>query len=656
MQGGIHPDYTGETYVGLLRAVKEAAPQIHIHAFSPLEISQGARSLGIDVGSFLARLKDEGLGTLPGTAAEILDDEVRRVLCPDKINTAEWLNVVASAHRIGLRTTATIMFGHMERAHSWAAHLLAVRDLQELTGGFTEFVPLPFVHFEAPLYLKGQARRGPTWRETLLMHAVARLALHPLIVNIQASWVKLGPDGAKGARGRRKDRRHPDEQYFAAERLTARYTAGTHGHLTRNRPAAGATHDPLRRGRSSAFARAIGPHLLTPVVQTPLRGVALVWCRTGGAAMSKRVEARGRKRSRGHARRRSRGIATCDHEGAELPGDVLVVAQKIISKAEGRIVRLAEVESSPEALGLARISGKDPRIVELILRESEEIVRCVPGLIIARHRLGVVLANAGIDQSNIGAGDEAEEALLWPLDADASADRLRREIAGSGTIAVIVNDVSAAPGAKVRSAPPSDSRDWRAWSTCAAAPICSAASCRAPRSGRPTRSPPQPRWSWVRPPKAGRPSSCAACLTSNGRRQAPARSRANASSTYSRKMRTHAQELMWPREQARRRARTETVRGCRAYARSRVCCPAMRWMALARYSGDWAPVTMTLPPKIKHGTSSMPASLALFASFSTRSTSASLARSRRTKSPSMPQSTAARISVFGSLRSAPSAK
>jgi FO synthase len=199
MQGGINPDYTGETYVDLLRAVKEAAPQIHLHAFSPLEISQGARSLGIDVASFLARLKDEGLGTLPGTAAEILDDQVRRVLCPDKINTEEWLRVVASAHRVSLRTTATIMFGHMETARSWATHLLAIRDLQASTGGFTEFVPLPFVHFEAPLYLKGQARRGPTWRETLLMHAVSRLVLYPLIVNIQTSWVKLGPDGVKSA-------------------------------------------------------------------------------------------------------------------------------------------------------------------------------------------------------------------------------------------------------------------------------------------------------------------------------------------------------------------------------------------------------------------------------------------------------------------------
>jgi len=201
MQGGINPDYTGETYVGLLRAVKAAAPQIHVHAFSPLEISQGARSLGVDAASFLARLRDEGLGTLPGTAAEILDDEVRRVLCPDKINTAEWLSIVASAHRVGLRTTATIMFGHMETPRSWAAHLLAIRDLQEQTGGFTEFVPLPFVHFEAPLYLKGQARRGPTWRETRLMHAVARLVLHPLVVNIQTSWVKLGPDGVKSVLG-----------------------------------------------------------------------------------------------------------------------------------------------------------------------------------------------------------------------------------------------------------------------------------------------------------------------------------------------------------------------------------------------------------------------------------------------------------------------
>jgi FO synthase len=197
MQGGINPDYTGKTYVELLRAVKSAVPLIHVHAFSPLEIFQGAGTLGVDVASYLARLKDEGLGSLPGTAAEILDDEVRRTLCPDKITTEQWLKVVASAHGVGLRTTATIMFGHIETTGAWATHLLAVRDLQERTGGFTEFVPLPFVHIEAPIYLRGQARRGPTWRETLLMHAISRLVLHPVVGNIQASWVKLGPDGVR---------------------------------------------------------------------------------------------------------------------------------------------------------------------------------------------------------------------------------------------------------------------------------------------------------------------------------------------------------------------------------------------------------------------------------------------------------------------------
>lgn len=195
MQGGIHPDYTGETYVSIVRAVKEAAPNIHVHAFSPLEIQQGAQTLGVSVASFLERLMDAGLGSLPGTAAEILDDTIRRVICPDKLSTAEWLNIVATAHQIGLPTTATIMFGHVETSLSWARHLLAIRDLQHRTGGFTEFVPLPFVHMEAPMSLRGQARRGPTWRETVLMHAIVRLVLHPGIRNVQASWVKLGPSG-----------------------------------------------------------------------------------------------------------------------------------------------------------------------------------------------------------------------------------------------------------------------------------------------------------------------------------------------------------------------------------------------------------------------------------------------------------------------------
>jgi FO synthase len=196
LQGGIHPRYTGETYVSILEAVKAAEPAMHVHAFSPLEVSQGASTLGVSVESFLRRLKDAGLGSLPGTAAEILHDEVRAQICPDKVTTQEWLDVVGTAHRIGLNTTATVMFGHLDRLDHWAEHLLAIRRLQLATGGFTEFVPLPFVHMQSPVYLRGQARQGPTWRETVLMHAVSRLALHGAIGSIQASWVKLGLDGA----------------------------------------------------------------------------------------------------------------------------------------------------------------------------------------------------------------------------------------------------------------------------------------------------------------------------------------------------------------------------------------------------------------------------------------------------------------------------
>jgi len=196
LQGGIHPRYTGETYVAILRAVKRAQPDMHVHAFSPLEVSQGAATLGVPVADYLARLKDEGLGSLPGTAAEILDDEVRALICPDKLSTAEWLEVVGAAHKVGLPTTSTIMFGHLERTEHWARHLLALRAQQFATGGFTEFVPLPFVHMASPVYLRGQARRGPTWRESVLMHAVARITLHGAIGSIQASWVKLGLDGA----------------------------------------------------------------------------------------------------------------------------------------------------------------------------------------------------------------------------------------------------------------------------------------------------------------------------------------------------------------------------------------------------------------------------------------------------------------------------
>jgi FO synthase len=195
MQGGIHPSYTGATYLAICRAVKAAVPDMHVHAFSPLEVQQGARTLRLSVHDFLAALKAEGLSTLPGTAAEILDDEVRAIICPDKLDTAAWLDVMRTAHGLELRTTATVMYGHVERYEHWARHILRVRDLQQDTGGFTEFVPLPFVHMQAPIYLKGRSRRGPTFREAVLMHAVARLAFHPHIRNIQASWVKLGEDG-----------------------------------------------------------------------------------------------------------------------------------------------------------------------------------------------------------------------------------------------------------------------------------------------------------------------------------------------------------------------------------------------------------------------------------------------------------------------------
>jgi len=195
MQGGIHPDYTGEVYIDIVKAVKRAVPQMHVHAFSPLEVRHGATTLGLSVSGFLGRLKSVGLSSLPGTAAEILDDEIRAIICPDKVTTEEWMDVMRSAHRLGLGSTATIMFGHVEGYEHVARHLLRVRALQQETGGFTELVPLPFVHLEAPIYLKGKARRGATLREAILIHAVSRLVLHPLITNIQASWVKMGPIG-----------------------------------------------------------------------------------------------------------------------------------------------------------------------------------------------------------------------------------------------------------------------------------------------------------------------------------------------------------------------------------------------------------------------------------------------------------------------------
>ena len=197
LQGGIHPAFTGDYYLDVCRAIKAELPALHIHAFSALEVWQGAATLGIPLHDYLWKLKDAGLASLPGTAAEILDDDVRRIICPDKVSTGQWLEVHDAAHRAGLRSTVTIMFGSAEGPRSWARHLVEVREQQKRSGGFTEFVPLPFVHMEAPIYLRGRARPGPTFREAVLMHAIARLALHPHITNIQTSWVKMGVSGAQ---------------------------------------------------------------------------------------------------------------------------------------------------------------------------------------------------------------------------------------------------------------------------------------------------------------------------------------------------------------------------------------------------------------------------------------------------------------------------
>jgi FO synthase len=197
LQGGIHPNFDGDYYIEVARAVKDAAPGIHVHGFTALEVTEGARRLGEPLGQYLQRLMDAGLRSLPGTAAEILDDEIRAVICPDKITTEEWLEAHRTAHSVGLRSNITIMFGSVEAPVHWARHIVRTRDLQKETGGFTEFVGLPFVHMAAPIYLQRRSRRGPTWREVVLMHAVARIAYRGLIDNIQASWVKLGAGGAR---------------------------------------------------------------------------------------------------------------------------------------------------------------------------------------------------------------------------------------------------------------------------------------------------------------------------------------------------------------------------------------------------------------------------------------------------------------------------
>ncbi|HET9654295.1 MAG TPA: 5-amino-6-(D-ribitylamino)uracil--L-tyrosine 4-hydroxyphenyl transferase CofH [Kineosporiaceae bacterium] len=197
LQGGIHPSFDGDYYVEVARAAAAAVPGMHLHGFTALEVTEGARRLGEPLREYLLRLKEAGLRSLPGTAAEILDDEVRAVLCPDKISTQQWLDCHETAHAVGLRSNVTMMFGSIERPEHQARHLLRTRDLQRRTGGFTEFVGLPFVHMAAPIYLKRRSRRGPTWREVLLLHAVARIVYHGAIDHIQASWVKLGTQGIR---------------------------------------------------------------------------------------------------------------------------------------------------------------------------------------------------------------------------------------------------------------------------------------------------------------------------------------------------------------------------------------------------------------------------------------------------------------------------
>ncbi|MEM9465336.1 MAG: 5-amino-6-(D-ribitylamino)uracil--L-tyrosine 4-hydroxyphenyl transferase CofH [Actinomycetota bacterium] len=194
LQGGIHPKFDGDYYIDVARAVHEAVPGMHIHGFTALEVTEGAKRNQEPLADYLTRLKEAGQKSLPGTAAEILHDDVRATLCSDKINTEEWLEAHRIAHSVGLGSNVTIMFGSIERPEHWVHHILRTRALQEETGGFTEFVGLPFVHMASPIYLQRKARRGPTFREVVLMHAVARIAYRGRIDNIQGSWVKLGFD------------------------------------------------------------------------------------------------------------------------------------------------------------------------------------------------------------------------------------------------------------------------------------------------------------------------------------------------------------------------------------------------------------------------------------------------------------------------------
>lgn len=197
MQGGIDPELPATGYADLVRAVKKRVPSMHVHAFSPMEIVNGASKGGQSVRDWLTELRAAGLDTIPGTAAEILDDEVRWVLTKGKLPASEWIDVISTAHEVGLRSSSTMMYGHVDTPKHWVGHLRVLTEIQDRTGGFTEFVPLPFVHQSAPLYLAGAARPGPTNRDNRAVHALARVMLHGRIDNIQTSWVKLGIEGTR---------------------------------------------------------------------------------------------------------------------------------------------------------------------------------------------------------------------------------------------------------------------------------------------------------------------------------------------------------------------------------------------------------------------------------------------------------------------------
>ena len=197
LQGGIHPSYTGNFYVDLVKKIKSELPEMHIHGFTPLEIWQGASTVNKSIEEYLLELKEAGLDTLPGTAAEILDDRIRKFLCDDKITSSQWGYVMEVAHSLGIKSTATIMFGHIDDLESWVNHFELLKKIQLKTSGFTEVVPLPFVHMGSPIFLQGNSMPGPTWDEIVLMHSLARIYFYNTIDNIQASWVKLGHDGAK---------------------------------------------------------------------------------------------------------------------------------------------------------------------------------------------------------------------------------------------------------------------------------------------------------------------------------------------------------------------------------------------------------------------------------------------------------------------------